>query len=192
MFPRLGPLLLAFALASPGLAACKRAATWTPLSAAGAGYEVLLPGAVTSNVRKKTTGHGDLDVHQWLASDGHAEYAVWHVELPDSVVSAEEPAALLTTFWQSEVEGLGAAGAAFTKVASGGHAGVEGRFDGEVQGQKGRFRVQVYLVGSRLVELVRFQRSGEPKPDADARFFGSLRFTEASPVEPSAAANDAG
>lgn len=171
------PLLLALALAgqAPGPVPAK------PFVSEAGGFRVELPGTPKEQVRTADSPLGPLEFHIFVVTHGGATYSASYNEFPEAIALSEPDRAL-----EGGVEGAlkNTKGKLLVKrdIAIGGHPGKE--FTSRVPGLLGTtqsYRARIYLVGTRLYQVVLCGPEEAISGEAGERVFKSFALLKPPP-----------
>jgi len=169
MFARITPLVVTLGLAVTALAGSME------LKPAGGGFAVTMPGK--AQYQKQTSGvpGGSVDIHTYLVTDNGLIYLVGYGEYPEQAVRGKTAKQVLEGDRDGFVKATDGKILKQKDISLGGNTGIE--FD--VATAKGaEMRVQEFLVGRRVYQVVFGGQKGSLAKAEGANFFKSFRFVK--------------
>lgn len=163
------------------LSACGTTATaadWQEMTSKEGRFKVSLPGKATNLKRTLNTPVGKIDLHMFLTTlqGGKVAYAVMYNDYPAVVTQQSTPAKILERAMQGAVKSKNGKITKQTDIKIDGFPGKAVTFVGMTRGQKLTGNIRVYLVNSRLYQLMVFNQSGmEPKQEEIDKFQKSFK-----------------
>lgn len=159
-------LLVVLALLTSVSAQKTELAPWFTLEPEGAGFTVLLPGAATERVEKKTS----YTIHAFIATVGRATYVTSYSDYEPGKLDAKTA---LTTNRDKFNKNLEATLISSGEITLNGHAGIE--FVSETPAHNVKSRI--FLVGNRMFQIATLVYKDVDETRNVDRFFQSFKFT---------------
>ena len=141
-------------------------------------FKVSLPGTPKKMTRTLSTAVGKIQLHMFIVPtmNNKVAFAVMYNDYPAAVVKAGNADAILERAIQGAVRSKRGKITSKKNIKIDGHPGKSVVFEGMSGTKKLSGRIRIYLVGSRLYQLLLFQQEGTVVKQADVdKFHASFK-----------------
>ena len=157
------------------------AAEWSVMTSKAGNFRASFPGKPLKMKRTLNTAVGKIELHMFILPTlgNKAAYAVMYNDYPDVVMQRAKPDRVLERALQGAVKSKNGTITKKTDIKLDGYPGKSVHFNGTSGGKKLSGYIRVYLVNSRLYQLLVFQQDGVKLAQSDIdKFYRSFQRIE--------------
>ncbi len=149
------------------------AADWSETTSKAGKFKVSFPGKPQTMKRTLSTAVGKIDLHMFIlpTMGNRAVYAVMYNDYPAIVTQTADPNTVLERALNGAVKSKNGTITKKANIKIDGFPGKDVTFEGSSGGKKLTGFIRVYLVNSRLYQLLVFQQEGVKLSKADIEKF---------------------
>lgn len=147
--------------------------TWQSFASTEGRFTVLMPGTPQPRTQNVSTPAGNITFYAHFWEDRSAAYGVAYSDFPQGLIQSANVEALLNGARDGAAANVSGTLVSERRIGLSGHPGREI----EIRISGGIVKARIYLVGSRLYQLIVVEQSGTESSANQARFFDSFQLS---------------